>query len=55
MSLLNNYDTNYIVFLYDHICQPYFLWDTLYNIKRVITWGKIIIFTEMYGWNINYI
>ena len=22
---LNNYDTNYIVFLYDHICQKYFL------------------------------
>ena len=30
MSLLNNYDTNYIVFLYDHICQQYFLWDILY-------------------------
>ena len=24
MSLLNYYDTNYIVFLYDHICQKYF-------------------------------
>ena len=35
MSLLNNYDTNYIVFLYDHICQQYFLWDTLYKLENI--------------------
>ena len=41
MSLLNKYDTNYIVFLYDHICQKYLLWDILYGREKILSHDQI--------------